>query len=67
VTLKAERASVDPKVFTKVHFHFTVTGTNLNPSTVERAINLSHEKYCSASVMLAQTAELSHSFDIVER
>ena len=63
--LEAERASEDPKVFTKVHFHFTVTGKNLNPSTVERAINLSHDKYCSASIMIAKTAELTHSFDIV--
>jgi putative redox protein len=65
VTLKAERASEDPKVFTKIHFHFTVTGKNLNPATVERAINLSHDKYCSASIMIAKTAELTHSFDIV--
>ncbi|CAM2194380.1 OsmC family protein [Paraburkholderia sp. A1RI_3L] len=65
VTLKADRASEDPKVFTKIHFHFTVTGKNLNPATVERAINLSHDKYCSASIMLAKTAELTHSFDIV--
>lgn len=65
VTLKAERASEDPKVFTRIHFHFTVTGKNLNPATVERAINLSHDKYCSASIMIAKTAELSHSFDIV--
>ncbi|WP_261540764.1 OsmC family protein [Burkholderia multivorans] len=65
VTLKAERASEDPKVFTKVHFHFTVTGRNLNPATVERAINLSRDKYCSASIMIAKTAELTHSFDIV--
>jgi putative redox protein len=65
VTLKAERASEDPKVFTKIHFHFTVTGKNLNPATVERAINLSHDKYCSASIMIAKTAELTHSFEIV--
>jgi putative redox protein len=65
VTLKAERASEDPKVFTRIHFHFTVTGKNLNPATVERAINLSHDKYCSASIMIAKTAELTHSFDIV--
>ena len=65
VTLKAERASEDPKVFTKIHFHFTVTGKNLNPATVERAIKLSHDKYCSASIMIAKTAELTHSFDIV--
>ncbi|MCF2134882.1 MULTISPECIES: OsmC family protein [Burkholderiaceae] len=66
VTLKAERASQDPKVFTKIHFHFTVSGRNLNPATVERAINLSHDKYCSASIMLAKSAELTHSFEIVD-
>ena len=65
VTLKAERASEDPKVFTKIHFHFTVTGKNLNPATVERAINLSHDKYCSASIMIGKTAEITHSFEIV--
>ncbi|VVD99654.1 peroxiredoxin [Pandoraea horticolens] len=66
VALKAERASEDPKVFTKIHFHFTVTGRNLNPATVERAVTLSHDKYCSASIMLAKTAELTHSVEIVE-
>jgi putative redox protein len=66
VTLKAERAETEPKVFTKIHFHFTVTGRNLKPATVERAIKLSHEKYCSASIMLAKSAEMTHSFDIVE-
>lgn len=66
VKLDAERASEDPKVFTKIHFQFTVTGRNLNPSTVERAINLSHDKYCSASVMIGKTATLTHGFDIVE-
>lgn len=66
VKLNADRASEDPKVFTKINFHFTVTGRNLNPSTVERAINLSHDKYCSASIMIAKTAELTHSFEIVE-
>lgn len=66
VTLKAERASEDPKVFTKIHFHFTVTGRNLNSATVERAVTLSHDKYCSASIMLAKTAELTHSVEIVE-
>ena len=66
VKLEADRASEDPKIFTKVHFHFTVTGRNLNPATVERAINLSHDKYCSASVMLEKTATLTHSFEIVE-
>ncbi|MDB5961003.1 MAG: peroxiredoxin [Massilia sp.] len=66
VSLKAERAEVDPKVFTKIHFHFTVSGKNLKPATVERAVNLSHDKYCSASIMLAKTAEITHSFEIVE-
>ncbi|MFL6673888.1 MAG: OsmC family protein [Massilia sp.] len=66
VTLKAERAETDPKVFTRIHFHFTVTGRELKPAAVERAIKLSHEKYCSASIMLARTAEITHSFDIVE-
>lgn len=66
VTLEAERASEDPKVFTRIHFKFTVTGRNLNPATVERAVQLSHDKYCSASIMLAKTAELSHSVELVE-
>jgi putative redox protein len=66
VKLKADRASQDPKVFTQINFHFTVTGRNLNPVTVERAITLSHEKYCSASIMLAKSAELTHTFEIVE-
>ena len=66
VTLKAERAEVEPKVFTKIHFHFTVRGKDLKPASVERAINMSHDKYCSASIMLAKTADITHSFDIVE-
>jgi putative redox protein len=66
VTLRSERAEKDPKVFTKVHFHFAVRGTNLKPSLVERAIKLSHEKYCSASIMLEKTAELTHSFEIID-
>lgn len=66
VALKSERAEKDPKVFTKVHFHFTVRGRNLKPSLVERAIKLSHEKYCSASIMMEKTAELTHSFEIVD-
>ncbi|MEC5218255.1 putative redox protein [Actimicrobium sp. GrIS 1.19] len=67
VTLKAERAEKDPKVFTKLHFHFIVTGANLKPNLVERAIKLSHEKYCSASIMLEKTAEMSHTFEIIEQ
>ena len=66
VTLKSERAEKDPKVFTKINFHFTVRGRNLKPSLVERAIKLSHEKYCSASIMLEKTAEMSHTFEIVD-
>ena len=66
VTLQADRAAEDPKVFTRIHFKFTVTGRNLNPATVERAVQLSHDKYCSASIMLAKTAEISHSVDLVE-
>ena len=66
VTLQAERAEVDPKVFTKINFHFVVTGRNLKPATVERAVQLSHDKYCSASAMLAKTAEITHSIEIVE-
>lgn len=66
VTLEAERAGEDPKVFTRIHFKFTVTGRNLNPATVERAVQLSHDKYCSASIMLAKTAEISHSVELIE-
>jgi putative redox protein len=66
VQLKAERASEDPKVFTRIHFHFVVRGRALRRETVERAIELSHTKYCSASVMLAKTAELTHSYEIIE-
>ena len=66
VKLEAERAESDPKVFTKIHFAFKVTGTALPQAAVERAVKLSHEKYCSASAMLAKTAELTHSVSIIE-
>lgn len=66
VEIEAERAQQEPKVFTRIHFHFVLTGKNLNPSQVERAIRLSAEKYCSASIMLGKTAELTHDFEIVE-
>jgi putative redox protein len=66
VTLKSERAEKDPKVFTRIHFHFIVRGVNLKQNLVERAIKLSHEKYCSASIMLEKTAEITHSFEIVD-
>ena len=65
VKLSADRAEVDPKVFTKIHMHFTVTGKDLPEAAVQRAIQMSHEKYCSASIMLAKTAEITTSFDLV--
>ena len=67
VKVKAERASVDPKVFTAIHMHFTVEGRELAPAAVERAVAMSHEKYCSASAMLAKTATMTTSFEIVAR
>lgn len=66
VTLEAERAETDPKVFTKITFHFIVTGKNLAPAAVERAVQLSHDKYCSASAMLAKTACTSFTFEVRE-
>jgi putative redox protein len=65
VKLTSERAATDPKVFTKIHMHFTVTGRDLSAAAVERAIALSHDKYCSASIMLAKTAAITTSFDLV--
>jgi putative redox protein len=66
VKLSAERAPVDPKVFTKIHMHFVVTGKSLATSAVERAVAMSHDKYCSATIMLAKTAEITTSFEVVE-
>jgi putative redox protein len=66
VKLTSERAPTDPKVFTKIHMHFIVTGRAVPESAVQRAIQMSHEKYCSASIMLAKTAEISTSYEIVE-
>jgi putative redox protein len=66
VELDADRAEADPKVFTRIHMHFVVRGRNLKPSMVENAIKLSHQKYCSASIMLAKTAEITHDYEIVE-
>ena len=66
VSLKAERAETDPKVFTRIHFHYRVSGKGLNPDIVARAINLSKDKYCSASIMLAEVAEITHDLEIVE-
>ena len=61
----AERADEIPKVFTKIHVHFVVTGDGLNAVQVERAIKLSAEKYCSASIMLGKVCEITHDFEIV--
>ena len=66
VKLSAERAPTDPKVFTRINMHFTVRGRRLQAAAVERAIAMSHEKYCSASAMLAKTAEITTSFALVE-
>ena len=66
VKLSSERAETDPKVFTRIHMHFVVTGHALDPAAVERAIALSHDKYCSASIMLAQTAQITTSFEVIE-
>ena len=65
VKLTAERAEVDPKVFTRINMHFTVTGKGIPESAVERAIAMSHEKYCSASIMLAKSVEITTSFELV--
>jgi putative redox protein len=64
--IEAERADEVPKVFTRIHVHFVVTGRGLNPVQVERAVKLSAEKYCSASIMLGKSAEVTHDFEIVE-
>lgn len=64
--IDAERADTDPKVFTKIHIHFVVTGRKLDPKRVDNAIRLSAEKYCSASIMLGKTAAITHDFEIVE-
>lgn len=66
VSLSAERAETDPKVFTRITFKYKVSGKGLKPDAVERAIHLSAEKYCSASIMLAKSAEISHEWEIVE-
>ncbi len=66
VKLCAERAATDPKVFTTINMHFIVSGKGIPAAAVQRAIALSHEKYCSASVMLGKTAEISTSFEVLE-
>jgi putative redox protein len=66
VKLTSDRADTDPKGFTKIHMHFTVKGKGIPASAVERAVAMSHEKYCSASIMLAKTAEISTSFELIQ-
>lgn len=66
VKLQADRAEGDPKVFTRINMHFVVKGRNLKPELVERAVKLSAEKYCSASIMLGKTAEITHSFEVLD-
>ncbi len=66
VKLTSERAATDPKVFTKIHMHFVVSGHGVPAAAVERAIALSHERYCSASIMLGKTAEITTSFELVD-
>jgi putative redox protein len=66
VKLVGERALTDPKVFTRIHYHFVVRGRGLKPNLVEQAVRLTHEKYCSATAMLGRTAEITKDFEIVE-
>ena len=66
VKLDSERAETDPKVFTRIHMHFIVRGRGLKRNLVEHAIRLSHEKYCSATAMLAKTAQITKDFEILE-
>ncbi len=66
VELEAERAPEDPKVFTRIHLHYVVTGKGLATTQVERAIRLSKEKYCSATIMLAKSAEITFDFEVRE-
>ncbi|UFS55565.1 OsmC family protein [Comamonadaceae bacterium M7527] len=65
VKLTTERAEADPKVFTKIHMHFVVTGIDLSQAAVERAVAMSHDKYCSASIMLAKTADITTSVEVL--
>ncbi len=62
----AERVDTVPSVFSKIHLHFMVSGKTLKPAVVERAVKLSAEKYCSASIMLSQSVEITHSFEVIE-
>ncbi len=64
--IDAERAETDPKVFTRIHVHFIISGKGLDPKRVDQAVRLSAEKYCSASIMLGKVAEVTHDFEIAE-
>lgn len=66
VSLQAERAAADPKVFTKIHYHFAVRGKKLKRSLVEQAVRLTHEKYCSATAILGKTAEITKDFEVID-
>lgn len=66
VSLQAERAAADPKVFTKIHYHFVVRGKKLKRSLVEQAVRLTHEKYCSATAILGKTAEITKDFEVID-
>jgi putative redox protein len=66
VEIDSDRAEEIPKVFTRIHIHFIISGNSLDPVKVEKAVNLSADKYCSASKMLGKTAEMTHDFEIVE-
>ncbi|UCH48044.1 MAG: OsmC family protein [Betaproteobacteria bacterium] len=66
VEIDAERASTDPKIFTRIHMHFVVAGSNLKPAHVKRAVELSADKYCSASIMLGKSAQITHDFKIID-
>jgi len=66
VEIEAERAEEVPRVFTKIHVHYIVKGRGLDPKKVERAVNMTAEKYCSVSIMLSASVELTHDFEIVE-
>ena len=66
VEIEAERAENDPKVFTKIHLHFVIKGKGIKAEAVEKAVKLSAEKYCSASIMLGATAAMTHDFEIAE-
>ena len=66
VKLTTERADTDPKVFIKIHMYFSVEGKGIPSAAVERAIAMSHDKYCSASIMLGKTADITTSFDVID-